>query len=214
MLWMIFPAIAVLLLSLVLSAKVGVRVIFGEQFAAWCKVGPVMLQVYPYHKKDEKRGKKGGKKSKEKEKPPRNITFDAVRRFIDALLPPVLDMMGRVRRGMQVKTLTLHLVISDRDPAVAARRYGNLNAVIWPLLAVVESLVSVQRRDVEMTLDFAAHQSSARGEVFVTLRVCRGIMIFLADGVPVIQAVLRFLKETKPVEQKKPQAEKEKDAAA
>lgn len=205
MLGWIVLAVIVALVCLLLSAKVGARVVFGEELKVWVKAGPAMILVYPRpeKKKDANKVEKKAKKQKEadekeKQQEKRRITFDAVWQLITELLGPLLDMMERVRKGMHIRCLTLHLTVSDLNPAVAAKRYGQMNALLWPFLAAVENVVAVERRDVRVGLDYAAHHSSVEGEVFITMRLYHGFCILLVDGLKILSPVLRFIKITKP----------------
>lgn len=214
MLHWIVLGIVVVLVCLVLSAKIGVRVVFGPSLRVWVKIGPVMMQVYPMQEKEKKKPeKKRQKESEEKthHKEKRNITFDAVWQLIHDLIEPLLDAMDRVRKSLRVRCLSLHLVISDPNPAVAAQRYGKLNAVLWPLTAAVENTVTVERRDIHMNLDFAVHRSSAEGELFVTMRLYHGVHILLADGMKLLRPVLHFIKTTKPAKHIEKNTEVKKD---
>ena len=217
LLWIVLGVIAVLV-CLILSLKVGVRVVFGAALQVWVEAGPMMLQVYPAREKKKKKPEKEKQTKGEQEqeqqkakKEKRNITFDAVWQLVNALVEPALDAMDRVRRSLRVRCIALHLVISDPNPAVAARRYGKLNAVLWPLIAVVENLVTVERRDVRADLDFAAHQSRAEGELFITMRLYHGVLILLADGLKLLRPVLEFMKTTKPVKNTEEKTELKKD---
>ena len=116
-----------------------------------------------------------------------------------------------MRWGIRVRCLSLHLVISDPNPAEAARRYGMVNSVLWPLLAVLENTVSVERRTVQIELDFGARQSRGEGEVFLTMRLLHGAAVVLADGLRCLRPLLRFWKETKP---EKTQQQKQEKAAS
>ena len=168
LLWIVFGTVA-LVVCLLLSMKIGVRVVYdAAQLRVWLQLGPAMLQVYPEKntKSDVdqkwKRAKKDVPDQGTGKMPKRKITAEAVLSLLKELLPPFLDALGRVRRGIRVRCLSLHLVISDPNPAEAARRYGMVNSVLWPLLAVLENTVSVERRTVQVELDFGARQS--RGE--------------------------------------------------
>ena len=195
LLWII-PAVLLLLIGLTLSAKVGVRVVFGKELTAFLKIGPVTKQVYPLPEKAKGSGQKKEKRKKQKEK--RQFTWEAVRELLADLRLPVLDALNCGRKGLHVRVLRLHLTVSDRNPAAAAQRYGKLNAFLWPLLAAVENLVCVERRDVTLALDFSAGASSAEGELFVTIRLYHGLLIFISDGPAILKALLRFFKRTAP----------------
>ena len=208
LLWVILLLVAAIV-CLLLSMKVGVRVSFGDALRVWVKAGPFLLQVYPIARKKKKKQEKKPKDAKPEKapKPGRNITPAAVWILLQALLEPTLDAMHCVRKGLRVHRLSLACTVSDPDPAAAAKRYGTLNAVLWPLVAVTEQLVAVERRDVRLQLDFAARDSHAEGEIFVTIRIYHGVKILLRDGVPLLRALRQFLKDTKPAPQKEAQEE-------
>ncbi|MCI5843780.1 MAG: hypothetical protein MR004_09075 [Clostridiales bacterium] len=217
LLWIVLGAVA-LVLCLLLSMKIGVRLVYdAAQLRVWLQLGPVMLQVYP--EKDAKSNADKKRKNVKKNAPDKgtekasklNMTAEAVFSLLKELLPPLLDVLGRVRRGIRVRCLSLHLVISDPNPAEAARRYGMVNTVLWPLLAVIENTVSVERRTVRIELDFAAQQSRVEGELFLTMRLLHGAAIVLADGLRCLKPLLRFWKKTKP--EKNQQQKQEKTAS-
>ena len=192
----ILLAIAILIM-LLLSLKMGVRILFGEELRIFVKAGPLMLLVYPRPEKKSPVAEKT-KSAEKTEETKRNITLDAIADLLRTVLPLAMDAMERVRKDMHIQCFLLRLTISDLDPAEAARRYGTCNAVLWPLLACVENLVAVEKRDVKILLDFAAQKSSAAGELFVTMRLRHGLRIALKDGVPMLRAVLQFLKTVTP----------------
>ena len=198
--WIILVIILVLI-CLLLRLKVGARVVFGDELKAWVKLGPLMLQVYPLVEKKKEKPKKEEKEKKEsaekKEKTARNITFDAVWQLIHELIPPILDTLERVRKGLHIDRLELHLMISDLNPAVAAQRYGKMNAVIWPLLAAVENVITVEQWNVQLDLDFASHKTKVDGELILTMRLHHGVRILLVDGMKILKPVLKFMKMTK-----------------
>lgn len=219
MLVWIIGAAAVVLVCLLLSMKVGVRVLFGAELQAWARIGPITLRIYPVLEGNKKRPPKEKKGDPQQTQPQeksagRQITFDAVWQLITALLDPALDAMDRVRRGLHVRCLRLCIVVSDPNPAVAARRYGTLNSVLWPLIAVTENLVTVERREVCMDLDFSARQSRAEGEVEVTLRLYHGLCILLADGMQLLRPVLQFMKTIKPAKDTKKDSERKQQNKA
>ena len=137
LLWIVLGAVA-LVLCLLLSMKIGVRLVYdAAQLRVWLQFGPAMLQVYP--EKDAKSNADKKRKNVKKNAPDKgtektsklDMTAEAVFSLLKELLPPLLDVLGRVRRGIRVRCLSLHLVISDPNPAEAARRYGMVNTVLW-----------------------------------------------------------------------------------
>ena len=208
LLWIILLLVAAIV-CLLLAMKVGVRVSFGDALRVWVKAGPLLLQVYPMARKKKKKQEKKPKDAEPEKapKPGRNITPSAVWTLLQALLEPTFDAMRCVRKGLRVHRLSLMCTVSDPDPAAAAKRYGALNAVLWPLVAAAEQLVTVERRDLRVRREFAAHRSHAEGEVFITIRIYHGVKILLRDGVPMLRALLQFLKDTTPAPQKEAREE-------
>lgn len=201
------------LLCLLLSMKIGVRVLFGEETRLWLKAGPVMVTLYPLPEKKAKKEKSRKKKAssgKKEEKHGRNITFEAVWELVQSLTSPLLDAMERVRRGIRVERLNVDFTISDVDPALAAQRYGKLNAFLWPFLAAMENVITVKQRDVQLHLDFAGKESRADGEVIITMRVFCAVRILLRNGLRFLRPVLHFMKSTE-VADGKAAAEKDRN---
>lgn len=196
LLWIII-CVVVCVIALILSSKVGVRVLAGEDLRIWVKVGFWMKQIYPAPPGKEK---KDTKKKESEAKKKRKITWEAVQQLLRDIYPPLLCAMGRFRRGVRVRRLEGRIVVGDPDPAAAAKRYGTLNAVLWPALALVENIVTVERRSVQIDLDFAAGRTRASGEVFLTIRIFHLLAISLGCGLKLMGPVSRFLKVTKAVE--------------
>ena len=196
--WMIILAVFLALACLLGSLKVGARVVFGETIAAWIKIGPAMIQLYPVPEKKTQKKEKPAQKTSAKEKTKRNITFQAVWTLVEEVIPYVLNTLERVRKGIRIRVLNLHLTLSDYNPAVAAQRYGKVNSFLWPFLAAVENVVTVEHRDVRLDLDFASHKTTASGELFITMRLHHGFRMLMFDGIPMVRALLRFMKTTKP----------------
>lgn len=196
---------AALLICLLLSVKLGLRVVLRGGAQVWVKIGFFKRQLYPFpepREKNPKKQKKDAAAPEKKEK--RQITWGAVQRLAEALLPTLLHACGRFRRGLRVQELTGRIVVSDPNPADAARRYGTLNAVVWPALTLLENAVTVERRDVQIYLDFSAGATAVSGEALVTLRLYHLAAIGLTDGLKMIGPVSRFLKEIKPDKGAKP----------
>lgn len=190
-----------LLLTLILvpSLKIGIQARYDGQLLVRIKAGPLMLRVFPFPKIKIKWGKSDkGKKPKKEKTAMRRITFEAVRQLLIDCIDPLLDSVGRVRRGLRVHRLMLHLTLGgETDPAAAAQQYGQLNAVAWPLLAALEQIVTVERRDVRWNIDFSAPRSHCEGELYLTLRIHHVMRIAARNGVRFLRALLRFLKATK-----------------
>lgn len=198
----IIVCVAVCLLALLLSSKLGIRVLLHEDgVRVWVKAGFWTKQIYPALQTRKKKAEGKEKKAKKSsgKKAGRNITWDAVQRLLREIVPPMLRALGRFRRGLRIHDLEGRIVVGDRNPAAAARRYGTLNAVLWPALALLEHTVTVERRDVQIDLDFSAGKTEVTGEVFLTIRICHLAAIFLREGYKLIGPISRFLKETKAV---------------
>lgn len=200
---LVLLALFILLLSLFgLSLKVGVQIKYAEQLLVRVKAGPLMLRVFPFPKRKGKKAdsdKEKKPKKKKTKKAKRRITFEAVRQVIIECIDPLLDSAGRVRRGLRIHRMTLHLTLGgEADPAAAAQRYGQLNAAAWPLLAALEQIITVENRDVRWNIDFSAPRSHCEGELCLTMRTHHLVRIAAWNGIRFLRALLHFLKATKP----------------
>ena len=195
--WIILLAILVLLAVLPLGASV----LYDEDGPRVRIVaGPVKFQVFPMKKKPKKAKKakkeaspKKPKKQKgeEAQKPfPKPKTGGSWKDFLP-LVQLVLDLLNDLRRKLRVNELKLHMTMAGDDPCDLAVNYGRMNASLAALIAQLERVLVIQKRDVHIDCDFTANETVILARLDLTITLGRILYIAVRYGV---QGLMTFLK--------------------
>lgn len=199
--WLIFLAILVLLAILPLGASVlydadgpRVRIV----------AGPVKIQVFPMKKKPKKDKPKKEKPKKEQKKPaqageeqkpfPKPKTGGSWTDFLP-LIQVVLDLLNDLRRKLRVNHLLLHLTLAGDDPCDLAVNYGRMNASLGALIAQLERVLVIQKRDVHVDCDFTANETVILARLDLTITLGRILSIAVRHGVRGLMTFLKIKKQ-------------------
>ena len=199
--WLIFLAILVLLAILPLGASVlydadgpRVRIV----------AGPVKIQVFPMKKKPKKDKPKKEKPKKEQKKPaqageeqkpfPKPMTGGSWTDFLP-LGQVVLDLLNDLRRKLRVNHLLLHLTLAGDDPCDLAVNYGRMNASLAALIAQLERVLVIQKRDVHVDCDFTANETVILARLDLTITLGRILSIAVRHGVRGLMTFLKIKKQ-------------------
>ena len=199
--WLIFLAILVLLAILPLGASVlydadgpRVRIV----------AGPVKIQVFPMKKKPKKDKTKKEKPQKEPKKPaqageaqkpfPKPKTGGSWTDFLP-LVQVVLDLLNDLRRKLRVNHLLLHLTLAGDDPCDLAVNYGRMNASLAALIAQLERVQVIQKRDVHVDCDFTANETVILARLDLTITLGRILSIAVRYGVRGLMTFLKIKKQ-------------------
>ena len=199
--WLIFLAILVLLAILPLGASVlydadgpRVRIV----------AGPVKIQVFPMKKKPKKDKPKKEKPKKEQKKPaqageeqkpfPKPKTGGSWTDFLP-LVQVVLDLLNDLRRKLRVNELKLHLTLAGDDPCDLAVNYGRMNASLAALIAQLERVLVIQKRDVHVDCDFTANETVILARLDLTITLGRILSIAVRHGVRGLMTFLKIKKQ-------------------
>ena len=199
--WLIFLAILVLLAILPLGASVlydadgpRVRIV----------AGPVKIQVFPMKKKPKKDKTKKEKPQKELKKPaqageaqkpfPKPKTGGSWTDFLP-LVQVVLDLLNDLRRKLRVNHLLLHLTLAGDDPCDLAVNYGRMNASLAALIAQMERVLVIQKRDVHVDCDFTANETVILARLDLTITLGRILSIAVRYGVRGLMTFLKIKKQ-------------------
>ena len=199
--WLIFLAILVLLAILPLGASVlydadgpRVRIV----------AGPVKIQVFPMKKKPKKDKPKKEKPKKEQKKPtqageeqkpfPKPRTGGSWTDFLP-LVQVVLDLLNDLRRKLRVNHLLLHLTLAGDDPCDLAVNYGRMNASLAALIAQLERVLVIQKRDVHVDCDFTANETVILARLDLTITLGRILSIAVRHGVRGLMTFLKIKKQ-------------------
>ena len=199
--WLIFLAILVLLAILPLGASVlydadgpRVRIV----------AGPVKIQVFPMKKKPKKDKPKKEKPKKEQKKPaqageeqkpfPKPKTGGSWTDFLP-LVQVGLDLLNDLRRKLRVNELKLHLTLAGDDPCDLAVNYGRMNASLAALIAQLERVLVIQKRDVHVDCDFTASETVILARLDLTITLGRILSIAVRHGVRGLMTFLKIKKQ-------------------
>jgi hypothetical protein len=95
-----------------------------------------------------------------------------LKRFLSQMRS-LLMLLSEARRVVRVKRLDLKIVLGGDDPCDLALIYGTASAALWNLLAALERLFVIKKRDVQLLCDFDATQTTIDARVDITLPVYR-----------------------------------------
>ena len=204
-LWILL--IIALLLTAVLLLKVGVDAQYdGETLFLRVLAGPIRLTLLPRRKKPKKENKK-------KEKPPKEAVKEE-REKKKISLPPlptllklaklVLEAVGAFRRKLSVDLLRLHLRVGTDDPYRTAMTYAYARAGLDGLYPLAARALTIRERDVRLNADFVSGETTAQGQLKLTIRIGQIVGIAL---VLVWKALWVLLRQPKKAKRKKQTAE-------
>ena len=196
--WIIFLAILVLLAVLPLGASV----LYDEDGPRVRIVaGPMKFQVFPMKKKPKK-AKKAKKEASPKKPKKQKAAADSQKPFPKPktggswtdflpLVQVALDLLNDLRRKLRVNELKLHLTMAGDDPCDLAVNYGRMNASLAALIAQLERVLVIQKRDVHIDCDFTANETVILARLDLTITLGRILSIAVRYGV---QGLMTFLK--------------------
>ena len=195
--WYILAAILVCLWLLSLL-RVGGEVEYGgDGLRVRVRTGPLRVTVFPLKKKrgqhrsrKEKRPKKGESPGQPGERQ-RGGSFGLFRRC----LPVLLDAAARLRKKVLVQPLELRLTIpGGDDPAACAVRYGQANAVMGGLWAMLNQAVRLRDGTVSIRADFDAKEYAISARAGVSLTVGQGIALSVHIGTALLRELMQYRK--------------------
>lgn len=146
-------------------------------------LGPIHYPVFPGKPKEEKPKKE---KPKKKEKPAvqKETPKEEEKKggsFLDflPLLQIAVDFLGDFRRKLRVKQLELYLCMAGDDPCDLAINYGKAWASVGNIMPILERLFVIKKRDVQVSCDFTATETTLylRADVTITLGRLLGLLV-------------------------------------
>ena len=183
---MIALAAAAALLALVLALPAAVRVRYDDgTLHVRVRVGSVT--VYPPRPARARRSSR--KKAAGRQKPQGSVRKSGAggkkltRQQIQDLIRLALDLLGKLRRKLLVRHLTLHAFFGGRDAARAAIGYGRAWAAIGAVMPVLENSFRIESRDVGAYLDYGLDQPRLLLELDVRMRLGTALVLALGAGV-------------------------------
>ena len=111
------------------------------------------------------------------------------------LRPLLLEAAGQFRRKLQIDELRLRLVAGAPDPADAALRYGQANALLGAIWQPVTRVFHVKDGWARMEVDFERTEPALYGRVSLSLTVGELAALGLSFGVKALSVLLAVRRE-------------------
>ena len=153
--------ISAILLILALL-RLGIMVEYGKNgFKAWAQVGFLLITIYPEKVKRVK---------KVKEKKKTDMMPGSLKEFLD-ILPPIKNMLSRLRRKLLIKRLEIHYTAASKDPSNTAMIYGTANAAVSLIVPFLEEKFKIKNRDIQIFADFESEEQKIYVKTAITIAV-------------------------------------------
>jgi len=185
---MIALAIVIAVILLLALLRLALYVEYSESgVSLLLMVGPVPLRILPKKEKSEKqelkklqkKQLKKEKKAKKKAEKSKTEKPGGLKGFLDKL-PLILKGLGRLRRKLLVKKLTVRFVSANADPSKAALMYGASAAAFGATIPLLENSLRIRRRDIRSSADFEATQPSIYVKAAISLAIWEAVYVFVA----------------------------------
>lgn len=201
--WLI--ALGVLVLIAIIPA--GASIFYDEDgFRAFVIAGPFRIPVFPVKKKEKKekkeKPKKEVKKKTGKSSPAKAKLKEKKKKggsLLDFLpvLDKVLDFLSAFRRKLRVPHLELKLILGGGDPSDVAYNYGRGWVVLGNLMPLLDSVLYIKKRDLEVECDFLAEKTTVVARFDISITIGRLLSLVIVQGVPVLYKLLKVLNKRK-----------------
>ena len=197
--WLITLAILVLLAILPLGASV----LYDEDgVAVRIVAGPLKIKVFPLKKKPKKEEPPKEEEppaeedapAKDKKPAPKQKKGGSLLDFLP-LVKIALELLDDFRRKLRVDHLKLHLTMAADDPCDLAVNYGRMNASMAGLIAQLERVFVIKKRDVHIDCDFTADKTVILARLDLTITLGRILYIAVYHGVRALMTFLKIKKQ-------------------
>jgi len=181
---MIVIAIILAVIIIISLLRFGLTFEYGDSgISVRIWAGAHFLRVYPQKEKSEKQEikklRKKEKKAKKKAEEAKTEKPGGLKGFLDKL-PVILKGVGRLRRKLLVKKLTVRFVSGDEDPSKAALLFGASNAAYGLVIPILENTFRIKKRDISSSADFEAAQPSIYVNAAISIAVWEAVYVFFA----------------------------------
>ncbi len=205
--WVLYSLLGLLaLLIVVLSVPVYGRIRYDGELFVRIRVLGIPISLVPQSKRTSRHPKKpSGKAAKNSsaEKPSKLKELVALMKqddlagtlhFLHEVARLASKTVGRVLRSVTVRRMDLQLLIASDDPAVTAKRYGQVCGVVYPALAGIENVVRVCDRRLRVEPNFLMEKSAVRFDVNLRMSVWR----LLGAGIALLWGFLMMKEQNNP----------------
>ena len=184
---LLIAGLVLLVLLAVGLIRVGAQVEYSEQgLAVWIRAGVLRIPVFPA----KKRAKKTKPKAAKKTRPDTGKKGGRLRLALD-FIPVILDTVKRFFHKLRVDRLEMSLVVCAPDPADAAMRYGEANALLGSVWQPMQQVFHVKQAHAHVDVDFEAKESVLYLFASLSLTVAQVLALVLVFGGKALQILVR-----------------------
>ncbi len=179
----IILAVMAALIAAVLLVPIYARVRYDGTLTVRLRVWGIPITLLPSDEDDEPQTatettppKKPSKAAELKQELDRSFREDGVGatlRYLGELASMASQALGRLLRAVTVDRLRLEMRVAAADAADTAVRYGEVCAVLYPTLAVLERAMRVRQREVRVEPGFLAEDSAVFADIRLHIWVYR-----------------------------------------
>lgn len=198
--WLIFVGVIVLVALFPVGGSVKYD---ADGPGAKLILGPFSIRLYPKPGKEKEKKQPGKEASQTAEKKPRakddlsTLPEDQGGSIADflPLVQVALDMLGGLRRKLRVNYLQLRLTMAGDDPCDLAVNYGRANAAGAALMAQLERLFVIKKRDVGIACDFESEETRILARLDLTITIGRAISLVTVYGIRALTTYMKIKKQ-------------------
>lgn len=106
-----------------------------------------------------------------------------------------LNFLSDFRWKLRLNHLVLNINLGGTDPSTLALVYGNTWAAVGNLLPRLERIFVIKKRDINITCDFTAEETTVIAQLEITITLGRIIALLAVYAVRAIKAFLTFKKK-------------------
>ena len=182
-----------LVIVIILLIPVGAEAEYDRPGATvWLRIGGIRKILYPRPPKPEgeKKPKKGG-----------------TLQLIMQLIPVGIEALGRFKRGLIIKKLTLWFCFGGDDPAKVAMSFGGASAGAGMIVPLLQRNFRIKEMDVQNGVDFTSDETTVYAHADIRIRIITILAIAVTAGIKTLKIFTARKKEAKAAAAK-PEAEK------
>lgn len=192
------------ILVLIAILPVGGSIFYDEDgFRAFVIVGPVRIPVFPVKKKEKKekiqkepKKKAAVKAVPKKAEPKQKKKGGSILDFLP-VLDKALDFLSAFRRKLRVPHLELKLILGGGDPSDLAYNYGRGWTVLGNLMPLLDNVLYIKKRDLEVECDFLADKTTVIARFDISITIGRVLSLVFVQGVSILIELLKVLNKRK-----------------
>lgn len=198
-----------LVIVIILLIPVGAEAEYDRPGATvWLRIGGIRKILYPRPPKPEGEEKtKKEKKKKEKPEKAAEPKKGGTLQLIMQLIPVGIEALGRFKRGLIIKKLTLWFCFGGDDPAKVAVSFGGASAGAGLIVPMLQRNFRIKEIDVQNGVDFTSAETTVYAHADIRIRIITILAIAVTAGIKTLKIFAARKKEAK-ASAAKPEAEK------